>query len=393
AAAKNHQRVGVVSAVDQYDAVLAAVREGRFDATFRRRLAAAAFERTASYDRAIADYMATLTVESEDDAVDSPFPKVMTATFVDATPLRYGENPHQPAVVYKSPRARADDLTTANVRHGKELSYNNLLDLDAALNLVRDLPTAGAAVLKHNNPCGAGTAETASEAFLKAYSGDPVSAFGSIIALNVPVDVATAEALCEPGRFVECLIAPSFEDAAFELLTTKPTWRKNVRLVELPGLNGERPPRTVLRQITGGVLAQTADEAAFNFDEWKCVTEREPTDAELRDLKFAWAVCRHVKSNAIVFAKDGLATGVGAGQMIRLDSVEIAAKKSDGRAKGGAAASDAFFPFRDGLDQCAAAGVTAVVHPGGSKRDDEVIAAANEHGIAMLLTGVRHFRH
>ena len=387
-AAKNHAYVGVVTRPSQYPEVLKALTAGPLDEAFRRDLAAAAFEITARYDRAIADYMAKLGQTDEE-----AFPETLAITFQRRMGLRYGENPHQRAAFYTEPDATGATLAASEQMHGKELSYNNLLDLDAALGIVREFDSLAAVVIKHNNPCGCGIAETLSEAFEKAYAGDPVSAFGSIIGFNRTVDLPTAEKLCEPDRFVEAIIAPGYDDDAFEALTTRPTWKKNVRLMRCPGLGVEACTGLDYRRVRGGLLVQDRDEQPDPQSEWQVVTEREPTSAEMRDLQFSWLVCKHVKSNAIVFAKDGAILGVGAGQMSRLDSAFLAAHKAGERSRGSVVASDAFFPFRDGVDEAAKAGITAVIEPGGSRRDEEVIAACNEHGMAMLFTGRRHFKH
>jgi phosphoribosylaminoimidazolecarboxamide formyltransferase/IMP cyclohydrolase len=282
------------------------------------------------------------------------------------------------------------------VRHGKELSYNNMLDLDSALRLIRLFEEPAVCIVKHNNPCGAAVARDLAAAFELAYQGDPVSAFGGIVGLNSPVDVATAQKMCQPGRFLEAILAPSFEPDALELLTTKPSWKNSVRLVDLgePIGPADQPPSGLdLRRIEGGLLAQSWDQVEPDPGSGQVATHRAPTTSEARDLGFAWRVCSMVKSNAIVVAREGQLLGVGAGQMSRLDSVRIAVEKAGDRARGAVLASDAFFPFRDGPDAAATAGITAIIQPGGSKRDDETIASCNEHGIAMLLTGRRHFRH
>ena len=395
-AAKNHARVAVVTDPGQYNDVLAAMTDGAVDADTRRDLAAAAFARTAAYDAAIAAWFA-----AEDDAAG--FPDRLTPSFEKRADLRYGENPHQRAAFYVEPNPAPHTLAAAEQRHGKELSYNNLLDLDAALALIREFggspdDPAACAVLKHTNPCGCAVDENTVTAFERAYAGDPVSAFGSIIAVNRPVDAALADALCETAGFVEALLAPGFDDDAFATLTTRPVWKKNVRLIALPGLGDRSAVGRDLRRVSGGLLVQDRDEAAETPDDWECVTDRAPTDAERADLRFAWSVVKHLKSNAICFCEDRALVGAGAGQMSRLDGVKIAAAKWDehragDRAAGGVCGSDAFFPFRDGVDAAAAAGVTAIVQPGGSRRDGEAIAAANEHGLAMLFTARRHFRH
>jgi phosphoribosylaminoimidazolecarboxamide formyltransferase/IMP cyclohydrolase len=306
--------------------------------------------------------------------------------------LRYGENPHQPAALYATEDAPPHSLVNAQQLHGKELSYNNLLDLNAALAIARSLPQPAVAVLKHNNPCGAATASTLGQAVARAFDGDPLSAFGSVLGVNVPVDAAMAEFLAEPGKFVEAIVAPDFTPEATEILTTKPKWRDNVRLLKTGSIDsaGGAPE---WRQIDGGMLCQTADNLPDAPAEWKVVTEPQPNEALRRDLEFAWAVCRHVKSNAIVLVREGALVGVGAGQMSRVDSVEIALKKAGDRARGAVLASDAFFPFDDSIGPAAAAGVVAVIQPGGSRRDEEVIAACNRHGLPMIFTGRRHFRH
>jgi phosphoribosylaminoimidazolecarboxamide formyltransferase/IMP cyclohydrolase len=276
--------------------------------------------------------------------------------------------------------------------HGKELSYNNLLDLNAALAVAGALPQPAVAVLKHNNPCGAATAPTLAEAAAKAWEGDPLSAFGSVLGVNVPVDAAMAEFLAEPGKFVEAIVAPDFAADALHILTTRPKWKENVRLLRIGAIEPGKGAAE-WRQIDGGMLCQTADDLPDEPHHWSVVTEQRPSDDLRRDLEFAWAACRHVKSNAVVLARDGALVGVGAGQMSRVDSVEIALRKAGERARGAVLASDAFFPFDDSIQAAAAAGLAAVIQPGGSRRDDEVIAACNRHGLPMIFTGRRHFRH
>lgn len=388
-AAKNHAYVGVVTRADQYDRVATAVEAGSLDESLRRELAAAAFEMTARYDRAISNHLTSAFADTE----AGELPERLSLAFDKRFDLRYGENPHQPAAFYAEPKPGARTIAAAVQRNGKELSYNNLLDLDAALGIAREFERPAVAVLKHNNPCGCATDDVLERAFDRAWEGDPVSAFGSILGVNRVVDVGTAEKMVESNRFIEAVVAPGYEDAAFEVLTTKPRWGKNVRLMELPGMLEPSDPIREYRRISGGLLVQHRDEVADARDEWKVVTERQPTETELADLEFVWKVTKHVKSNAIVFAKEGMIVGVGAGQMSRLDSAYVAAYKAGDRSRGAVLGSDAFFPFRDGVDQAAEVGITAVVQPGGSVRDDEVIAACNEHGMAMLFTGRRHFRH
>ncbi|MDZ4782816.1 MAG: bifunctional phosphoribosylaminoimidazolecarboxamide formyltransferase/IMP cyclohydrolase [Planctomycetia bacterium] len=387
AAAKNHAFVGVVTSPGQYAEVLAELQQ-ESGTTFdlRKELAGAAFEHTSQYDRAIADYFAKPEAEVE------TFPAQVTLQLERQSELRYGENPHQRAALYANQGAAPQQLVHARQLHGKELSYNNWLDLDSAWSIVRSLPGPAVTVIKHNNPCGAATAAELSVATRRALDGDPVSAFGSILALNRTVDAATATVLAEPGLFVEAILAPSFDRDALRILTTKPKWKANVRLLEL-GKAVAAAPSLEFRRIDGGYLVQDTDVAADPESEWRVATEKSPDDELLSELKFAWAIVRFVKSNAIVIAKDGLVLGVGAGQMSRVDSVEIALKKSGDRVAGSVLASDAFFPFPDSIEHAAKAGVRAFIQPGGSKNDDASIAACNQHGLTMILTGRRHFRH
>jgi phosphoribosylaminoimidazolecarboxamide formyltransferase/IMP cyclohydrolase len=390
AAAKNHEFVTVACEPRQYEAILSQIRQaGGTTPALRRELAGAAFTHTAAYDAAISVYFSALRGGTRDGEA---LPDQFNLSLRRRTMLRYGENPHQMAAVYDAPGASTHSLVRAEVLHGKELSYNNLLDLDSALAVVRTLPSPAVAVLKHNNPCGAATADTLAEATRRAWEGDPLSAFGSVLGFNVAVDAASAEYLAEPGRFVEAIIAPSFTPEAFEILTTKPKWKTSVRLLAVGEIEPGRGKHE-LRQISGGMLCQTADDLPDDETEWKVVTAANPTEAQRRDLRFAWAVCRHVKSNAIVLARDRMLIGVGAGQMSRVDSVEIAIKKAGDRARGAVLASDAFFPFEDSIDRAAGAGIAALIQPGGSRGDEAVIAACNRHGLAMLFTGRRHFRH
>ncbi len=389
AAAKNYHDVAVVTDPGQYPGVLEELRAhgGALDLPTRERLAAAAFARTAAYDRAISAYFAGR-------AGREPFPPVLDLHFERRMPLRYGENPHQEAAFYVEPGHATGTVSGAEQLHGKELSYNNILDLDSALNLVRDFTEPAAAVIKHNNPCGAAVAATLEEAFRRAYEGDPLSAYGGVLAFNRPLDEATARQVTEPNRFVECVIAPAYEEAALHLLTTRPSWKKSVRLLRTGPLSAAGgPPSLDFRRVDGGLLAQTRDRGGDDWAAARVVTRRQPTDAEMADLRFAWVVCKHVKSNAIVLAKGGMLLGTGAGQMSRVDSVHMAVRKAGDRSRGSVLASDAFFPFRDNVDEAAAAGVTALVQPGRSMRDQDSIQACDEHGLAMVFTGVRHFRH
>ena len=396
AAAKNHAHVAVLTSPEQYESLIGAVGEhGGVTLDERRRLALAALCATSSYDQAIADSFGRVVGPPSPDGA-GPFPDRLDLRFALRQPLRYGENPHQTAAFYVEDAPLGTNLATAKLRHGKELSYNNLLDLDSALRLVRQFAEPSACILKHNNPCGAAVAAESASAFERAYEGDPVSAFGGIVGLNRPVDRATAEQMCRPGRFLEAILAPGFDDDAFDWLRTKPTWRNSVRLLDLEapiGPDAPAPGGLDLRRIEGGLLVQTWDHLEPQSDARPVATQRAPTPTELRDLAFAWCVCASVKSNAIVLAKDGQVVGVGAGQMSRLDSVRIAVEKAGSRARGSVLASDAFFPFRDGPDLAAVAGVTAIIQPGGSKRDDDTVKACDEHSMAMVLTGRRHFRH
>ncbi|HEX3598981.1 MAG TPA: bifunctional phosphoribosylaminoimidazolecarboxamide formyltransferase/IMP cyclohydrolase [Lacipirellulaceae bacterium] len=400
-AAKNHAFVTVACNPDQYGEILTQLRSaGSTALELRRELAGAAFAHTAEYDSAIAYYFAGgLAGDPRKSTVqggivsDDIFPDSVDISFRRAATLRYGENPHQTAAVYQANDAGAGSLLRAKQLHGKELSYNNLLDLDSALAMVRALPIPSVVVVKHNNPCGAAGAETIGDAVKRAWAGDPLSAFGSVLGFNEPVDAEAAAFLADENRFVEAIIAPEFTPEAFQILTTKPKWKANVRLLRLEQMTIPSHVEREFRQVSGGILFQTSDNQRDDDALWQAVTTAKATKEQEIDLRLAWAVCRHVKSNAIVLAKDLMIVGVGAGQMSRVDSVEIAIKKAGERARGAALASDAFFPFADSIHRAAEAGVTAVIQPGGSRRDDEVIAACNQHGIAMIFTGHRHFRH
>jgi phosphoribosylaminoimidazolecarboxamide formyltransferase / IMP cyclohydrolase len=355
----------------------------------RERMAASAFARTAEYDQAISLYFIRRMSGGE------AFPASLDLRLLRRQTLRYGENPHQQAAFYVEPPIPPACIASAEVLHGKELSYNNLLDLDSALNLVREFDEPAAAVIKHNNPCGAAVAPTLVEAFRKAYEGDPLSAYGGVLGFNREVDEATAMRISEPNRFVECIVASGYADAAYQVLTTRPSWKKNVRILRTGPLDARQRRESGFdyRRVDGGLLVQGRDTGGDDFAQIKVVTKRAPTEEEMRDLRFTWLVCKHVKSNAIVLAAAGRVVGVGAGQMSRVDSVEIAVRKAGERSRGTVLASDAFFPFRDNVDAAAKAGITAVIQPGGSMRDADSIAACDERGLAMVFTGVRHFRH
>ena len=387
-ASKNYHDVAIVTEPAQYADIMQEMKAqgGALDLPTRERLAAAAFALTASYDAAIAGYFAKKL---------SGVPNRLTLSFRLKQTLRYGENPHQPALFYTEPNVKHACVAAAEVLHGKELSYNNILDLDSALNLVREFTEPAVVVVKHNNPCGAAIASTLVEAFAHAYQGDPISAFGGILGFNREVDEATAMQITEPNRFIECVIAPSYSKAAFEILTTRPKWKASVRLLSTGPLTQDAARLLDFRRVDGGLLVQSRDDIFLPSPSGRgdVKTRREPTEAEWADLKFAWIVAKHVKSNAIVLGKGKMIVGVGAGQMSRIDSTHIATRKAGDRVKGSVLASDAFFPFRDNVDLAAASGITAIVQPGGSVRDQESIDACNEHGIAMIFTGVRHFRH
>jgi phosphoribosylaminoimidazolecarboxamide formyltransferase/IMP cyclohydrolase len=382
-AAKNHARVTVVCDPADYDRVLAAIEaDGDVPAALRAELAAKAFAHTAAYDAAIAAYLSR-------DA-DGAFPRYLTLPFERAYGLRYGENPHQSGAFYVERGALAGSLALADSlgAGGKELSFNNLVDVDAALDCVRELERPGAVVVKHANPCGVAVADTLEAAYRTAREADAVSAYGGIVALNRGVDEATARALAE--TFIECVIAPGFDDAALALLRAK----KNLRILQTGAWLEASHAALQYKRVGGGIVAQTRDATgAKEVSGARVVSKRPPTAEESLALEFAWKVCKHVRSNAIVLAKNGRTVGVGAGQMSRVVSVEIACKKAGEEAKGAVLASDAFFPFPDGVEAAIAKGVTAFAQPGGSVRDPEVIAAADAAGCAMVFTGVRHFRH
>ncbi len=386
AAAKNHGDVAVATSPEQYGELLEQLEQsGGTDRVLRDQLAADAFEHTAGYDRAIADFM-------RGESISGDFPASVHLSLQRKNQLRYGENPHQRAAVYSDPNVRSANLVSARQLSGKELSYNNLLDLDSALEIVRGLAGPAVSVIKHNNPCGAASDQVLSVACQKALDGDPLSAFGSVLGFNRTVDAATAEILCQPGLFIEAIVAPDFEAGAVGLLTSRPRWKDNVRLMQVGRL--DEPASPIQRRfISGGMLVQDADRMTSPPLQWKTMTENEVPEDTWDDVAFAWEMVRHVKSNAIVLGKDTSLIGVGAGQMSRVDSVEIAIDKAGDRAAGSVLASDAFFPFPDSIEAAADAGVVAIIQPGGSRRDDEVVAACDEHGLPMVFTSRRHFKH
>jgi phosphoribosylaminoimidazolecarboxamide formyltransferase/IMP cyclohydrolase len=396
-AAKNWNDVAVLTDPAQYAGAIEELeRDGRLSRATRFALAVAAFDRVADYDAAISDYLSSLDLAS---GARGEFPAHGNGRFVKLQDLRYGENPHQAAAFYRDLHPAPGSLVTARQRQGKELSYNNIADADAAWECVKSFAAPACVIVKHANPCGVALGETAAAAYAKAFQTDPTSAFGGIIAFNVPVDAAAAQALTR--QFVEVLVAPRCTDEALQVLSVKTGLRVlevSLDAVRRHGATAWLRGRNAhdIKRIGSGLLMQGADNRELARDELKVVTRRAPSEAQLDDLLFAWTVAKYVKSNAIVFCRDGMTLGVGAGQMSRIDSARIASIKA-GHAglslAGSAVASDAFFPFRDGLDVVVDAGAACVVQPGGSVRDDEVIAAADERGIAMVFTGVRHFRH
>jgi phosphoribosylaminoimidazolecarboxamide formyltransferase / IMP cyclohydrolase len=384
AAAKNHENVAVVVDPSDYPALIEELkdRQGEINPATRLTLARKAFAHTAAYDAAITEYL---------DGVIAQEPGVPISIGLDLVleqELRYGENPHQRGGLYRPRHTPGKGLAGALQRQGKALSFNNYLDLEAAWRLASEFTGPFCGIIKHTNPCGAATASTLAEAYGKAYECDPVSAFGSVIGFNRPLDAATAEAMS--SLFVEAVIAPGYEPDALELLIQK----KNLRVMEMDFQAAMEDPREQdFKRISGGFLVQDRDSHRIRRDQLQAVTSRSPSEEEIADLLFAWSICKHVKSNAIVYAREGRLLGVGAGQMSRVDSVRLGAQKARFPLEGCVLASDAFFPFRDGIDEAARSGVRAIVQPGGSLRDDEAVQAADEHGIAMVFTGVRHFKH
>ncbi|MGR3303990.1 MAG: bifunctional phosphoribosylaminoimidazolecarboxamide formyltransferase/IMP cyclohydrolase [Candidatus Scalindua sp.] len=388
-AAKNFKHVAVVVNPERYDALLKELNEGGCDLSYetRYKLVTEAFKHTSQYDKVIFDYFNRDNKEA--------YPEALSIELHKKQDLRYGENPHQTAAFYTYKGFDVPCISNAEQLHGKALSFNNILDTDVAIEIVKEFDTPSAVLIKHANPCGVACAEDLKDAFTKAYSTDSVSAFGCILSLNRTVDVKTAEAITEPGHFVEAIAAPGFDDEAIEILTTKRGWGKDLRLLKLDSL-GDSPLNKGIndfRGVVGGLLVQDKDMNSGDKDKLKVVTKKAPSEDEIDELLFAWKVCKHAKSNAIIFTKNKMVIGVGAGQMSRVDSTNIAIQKSGGRTAGTVMASDAFFPFRDCIDIAAKVGITAIIQPGGSKKDQESIDAADEHGIAMVFTGERHFKH
>jgi phosphoribosylaminoimidazolecarboxamide formyltransferase/IMP cyclohydrolase len=383
-AAKNFQDVAVVTSPSDYDSIAAEMSRsaGALSSETKWRLAQKAFATTAAYDSAIASTLERVSVNGHFELRGPEgFPQTLRLSFEKTMDLRYGENPHQKAAMYSD----GTGLGVANARQlqGKELSYNNIVDLQAAWDLAQDFDETVCGIVKHTNPCGVATGKTLAEAYVRALECDPVSAFGGVIGVNRPIDAAAAAEMAK--LFLEVIAAPSFDGSAKEIFASK----KNLRLVEVPAAQQQ----WVLKNISGGMLVQDADLHQLTDSELKVVTKRPPTPEEKRALLFAWKVCKHVKSNAILYARDGQTVGVGAGQMSRVDACKVGAMKAQLPLKGTVAASDAFFPFPDGVEEIAKTGATAIIQPGGSVRDQEVIEAADRLGLAMIFTGVRHFRH
>ena len=383
AASKNHDGVAVVVDPDDYDSVLESMQKNELSTETRRRLAAKAYAHTASYDTAITKYLSN-------SLGDDPLGERILYSGGLVERMRYGENPHQSAAFYIDQQAPKGSLATAEQLQGKALSYNNIADSDAALECVRQFAAPACVIVKHANPCGVAVAASILDAYKKAFKTDPTSAFGGIIAFNQPLDAATASVIID-RQFVEVIVAPDIDDDAAIVLSEK----KNVRVLRT-GNWVDSTPGFDFKKVSGGLLVQGSDMGKITADDLKVVTDKAPTPEQIEDMLFAWTVVKFVKSNAIIFCKDNMTIGVGAGQMSRVYSTRIAAIKAADEGlevKGSVMASDAFFPFRDGIDAAAETGIAAIIQPGGSMRDDEVIQAANEHGLAMVFTGMRHFRH
>lgn len=395
AAAKNNKDVTIIVRASDYDRVLAELEANDGSTTYNTRfdLAIAAYEHTAQYDGMIANYFGTMVKSYGDDAeqaTGSKFPRTFNTQFIKKQDMRYGENSHQDAAFYVEADVEEASVATATQLQGKALSYNNIADTDAALECVKEFDQPACVIVKHANPCGVALGENILDAYERAFKTDPTSAFGGIIAFNRELDGETAQQIVAK-QFVEVIIAPTISDEAKAAVAKK----KNVRLLECGQWQGQTS-KTDIKRVNGGILVQDRDQGMVGLDDLKVVTKRQPTEQELKDLLFCWKVAKYVKSNAIVYAKGDMTIGVGAGQMSRVYSAKIAGIKAADEnleVKGSVMASDAFFPFRDGIDAAAEAGITAVIQPGGSMRDEETIAAADEHGMAMVFTGMRHFRH
>ena len=381
-AAKNFKDVVVLVNPADYSLILEEVKAGTVTLETRSRLCRDAFAHTARYDSLISTYLTERRQEESD------YPPLLNQPFEKVQELRYGENPHQSAALYKESSPLPSEIVSAQQLQGKELSFNNLIDLNAAWELVKEFDKGTAAIIKHTNPCGVAQGEDQLKAFIVAREVDPTSAFGGILGFNRPVTTKTAEEITK--NFVEAVVAPGFEPEALKLFAAK----KNVRLMQMPELGSTQDTEKFdLKRIGGGLLVQSRASLTYVEGQLKVVSERKPNDREMEDMKFAWVVAKHVKSNAIIYAKDQEIIGIGAGQMSRVDSARVAVEKACKPLKGGVMASDAFFPFRDSIDEAAKNGITAIISPGGSIRDEEVLQAASEHNIAMVFTGTRHFKH
>ncbi|MFO0767813.1 MAG: bifunctional phosphoribosylaminoimidazolecarboxamide formyltransferase/IMP cyclohydrolase [Nitrospiraceae bacterium] len=382
-AAKNHEDVLVVVDPGDYERVLDALKERGGTPALRRELAMKVFQHTARYDSLIAGYL-----EKQVQGSEVKFPAILSLQFERVETLRYGENPHQQGAFYRDLNSKEPSVSRGKILHGKAMSYNNFLDANSALELVKEFDQTAVAIIKHNNPCGCALGATPVEAYVKARATDPVSAFGGVLAFNRPVDLPAAKEIT--STFVEVVIAPSFTAEALAELKRK----KDLRLLEVGPLAKAGPEGYDLKKLVGGLIVQDRDLGVLpDLKTLAVPTVRKPTEEEYAACAFAWIVCKHVKSNAIIYGRPGEIVGIGAGQMSRVDSVKLAGMKAQSPVKGCVMASDAFFPFRDGIDAAAQAGITCVIQPGGSIRDPEVTKAVDEHGMAMILTGMRHFRH
>lgn len=385
-ASKNYRSVAVVVSPSRYADVIKELKENNGATTFklRQELAIEAFGHTARYDATIHEYFHHRLSESK-------WPNIFTLSGVKLQEMRYGENPHQPAAFYKDKNNNLPTIANGKQLQGKELSYNNIMDADAALALVKEFSKPAVAIIKHTNACGTAVGKDAADAFVKAFEADPLSAFGGILAVNRPVDEATTKTILEKLSFFEIILAPSYDAGALKLFEA----RKNLRVMTVEGLgsHSEKVPGYHLRRVEGGFLVQEFDQAAEDKSLHKVITSKQPDPHLMEDMDFGWRLVKHIKSNAIVLVKDGVSVGVGAGQMNRVGSLEIAIKQAGDKAKGSVMASDALLPFRDSVDACAKAGIAAIIQTGGSVRDQEVIDAANQHGIPMIFTTYRHFKH
>ena len=388
-AAKNHKSVAVITNPLKYPDIIKELKSsgGSLSEGTINALAIEVFKRTSEYDSAIYNYLSK--GEKSGETASDTFPKQLNLTFEKVQDLRYGENPHQAAAFYKDPASRESGICNAKQLQGKELSFNNIIDLNAAIEIVKDFDKPAASVIKHTNPCGAAVANSLAEAYLDALKCDKLSAFGSIVGFNGNVDKKLAEVIMKEADFVECIIAPSFDNDARDMFSKK----KNLRLLEVPNFKKTQKGEMDYKRVVGGILLQDMDLKVVTENDLKVVTKAKPTKTDIDSLLFGWIIVKHVKSNAIVICDGTKTVGIGAGQMSRVDSVIIACRKAKERTRGATLASDAFFPKRDAMDQAHKAGITAIIQPGGSKGDEEIIKACDEYGISMVFTGARHFKH